>query len=112
MFRTVGCILVITGLLIPCAGCCCGAKGGSSGASASSNPSDITLTKFNGLKLGSSYEDACSAFGRPGIETTRMSLMGVTTVGYLWRNDGIITGQVTLTFQNNRLQSKNQIGLK
>ena len=71
----------------------------------------VTLAQYQQLSDGLSYADAIIAIGA-GTEMARSSLAGVTTVMYLWKGAGSPVSNMTATFQNEKLVSKAQFGLR
>ena len=70
----------------------------------------VTMTDYDILKIGMSYDTASDIFGFSGEEQGRSSISGNTTVMYMWSNgDG---SGVSGTFYNDKLTSKSQFGLK
>ena len=56
------------------------------------------------------YDRAVEVIGVPGSEQSRSEIAGITTVMYSWMNaDG---GNMNAMFQNGKLISKAQFGLK
>jgi hypothetical protein len=57
-----------------------------------------------------SYDEAVRIIGDPGEEITSSDLGGIRTVGYSWKNfDG---SNAMVIFQNDRLTTKSQFGLR
>lgn len=83
-------------------------------APATTQPADesITLAKFRQLQDGMSYAQAVEILGREGVEQSRSNLAGTVTVMYQWANPGIMAGNMNAMFQNDRLITKAQFGLK
>ena len=71
----------------------------------------VTLSNYTQLKKGMSYAEVVKILGKEGTNTgAKHSLPGTKVVQYLWNGeDG---GSMTALFQNNRLISKAQSGLK
>lgn len=68
----------------------------------------LTLTAYNRVKAGMSYEEVVNILGQ-GTEISRVEVPGTpTTVMYQWQ-DGLKSANAT--FQNNKLMSKAQFGL-
>ena len=72
-------------------------------------PQDVTLAEFNRIKDGMTYSQVCEIIGVRGTETSRSSLVGITTVMYSWTNDDY--SNMNAMFQNGGLVSKAQFGL-
>ncbi len=70
----------------------------------------ITIADYEMLREGMSYEEAARAIGQYGLELSASNVLGYRTVTYIWRNeDG---SNITAIFQNDRLTSKGQFGLR
>ena len=67
----------------------------------------VSFAQYQALKIGMSYVQVSKVLGCDGIETAHMSF---NTVLYDW--PGRAGGFITATFQNGRLLSKTQVGLK
>jgi hypothetical protein len=68
----------------------------------------LTYAVYQKLKEGESYGSACLRIGFPGKETARSKHFD--TVTYSWENSD--SGNMIATFQNGKLVSKAQSGLK
>jgi len=87
------------------------------GCSSQPPPTPITMGKYNMLFPGASYSHACSVIGIDGVETSSSEMPGIPgftqsirTVMYVWQNpDG---SSMSAMFQNDKLISKAQLGLK
>jgi len=74
-------------------------------------PVRITLAQFLKLDDRDSYNAAVRLLGQQyGTEISRTMIGGTTTVMYQWQNDD--GSNMTAMFQNDRLVSKSQFGLK
>jgi hypothetical protein len=89
----------------------------SSGASSGSAPSRLTLDHYNALHDGESYAAVSSELGGPGEEQARNHMQGVegvmpslTTTQYVWEGNG--GANIIVQFQNDRLVTKAQFGLR
>ena len=71
----------------------------------------VTLSNYTRLKKGMSYAEVVKILGKEGTNTgAKHSLPGTRAVQYLWNGeDG---GSMTALFENSRLISKAQSGLK
>lgn len=73
--------------------------------------SPVTMAAYSQLAEGMSYARAVEVLGgQPGTEMSRSDLGGTTTVMYQWVGDGI--GNMNAMFQNDRLITKAQFGLR
>lgn len=70
----------------------------------------ITMAQYQALKTGSTYAEAVKILGREGEEMSRVELGGVVTVMYVWKNADF--SNLNAMFQNGKLTSKSQFGLK
>ncbi len=68
-----------------------------------------TMTAFDAIKTGESYQDCVNEIGSPGEEISRSDVAGITTVMYSWKNAN--GSNMNAMFQNDRLVSKAQFGL-
>jgi len=59
-----------------------------------------------------SYEEVVTILGSAGTEQSRSSLGGITTVMHSWQGSGSFGANMNAMFQNGRLVSKAQFGLK
>lgn len=71
----------------------------------------VTMTQFEELQTGMSYEQACKVLGAEGEVITSNDLMGIKTVMYKW-NGTTLTGNMNAMFQNDKLIQKSQFGLQ
>ena len=77
----------------------------------------VTFSEYKAISDGMTYQEVSSIIGHPGEETARNRMEGapgvmdpVETIIYQWANpDG---GNMSATFQNNRLVQKAQAGLR
>ena len=73
-------------------------------------PPVITAAAFAALKNGMSYKKAVEIIGSPGEERSRNQIAGYTTFMVAWQNsDG---SNAIVMFQNGRLMTKAQLGLR
>ncbi|RAL21426.1 DUF3862 domain-containing protein [Thermoflavimicrobium daqui] len=71
---------------------------------------EVTMEKFKQIKSGMSYEEVVKIIGFEGTEMSSNELAGIKTVMYSWQNDD--GSNMNAMFQNNKLNSKAQFGLK
>lgn len=83
----------------------------SSGTSSSSSSSGVTLANYNKLQDGMSYSQVTGILGKQGTEVSSNNIMGTKTVMYQWEGDGWASNMNAM-FQNGKLISKSQLGLK
>ena len=77
---------------------------------AKSASGSVTMASYAALKPGMTYEQAVKILGGPGKELSSNAIGGFTTVMYQW--DGGFMANMNATFQNGKLVSKAQLGLK
>lgn len=79
-------------------------------SSTSSKTQVITLDKFNNIKDGMAYWQVVSIIGKDGEKLSESEFSGFTTVMYSWSNSN--GSSMNIMFQNGKLVSKAQFGLK
>jgi len=72
----------------------------------------VTLANFNRLQDGMSYDEAVAILGVEGRLLSQTDLAGIQTVMYSWTGEGSIGANMNAMFQNGKLISKAQFGLK
>lgn len=71
---------------------------------------EVTMEEYKKIKNGMSYEEVVEIIGFEGTEMSSNELAGIKTIMYSWQNaDG---SNMNAMFQNNKLNSKAQFGLK
>jgi hypothetical protein len=86
-------------------------------SSSTSSDSELTMAKYMRIQNGMSYNEVCQILGQQGEEVSRNHIDGapgvipsVDTVMYTWK--GTWPANMNATFQNDKLMSKAQLGLK
>jgi hypothetical protein len=69
----------------------------------------VTMQGYSALKTGDSYEKSVSLLGEEGTEISSNDIGGTHTIMYQWKASN---GNMNATFQNGKLVSKAQFGLK
>ncbi|MCB1024327.1 MAG: DUF3862 domain-containing protein [Acidobacteria bacterium] len=69
----------------------------------------LTIENYKKIKNGMTYEEVVEIFGEEGEEISSLDVAGYKSETYIWKSGTFTT--VTLTFQNEKLMSKFQIGL-
>lgn len=77
-----------------------------------SNSPKITMAEFEALNTGITYEEAVAIIGGAGEVLSQSDIAGYNTVIYMWEGYGSLGANANVTFQNNALVAKAQIGLK
>lgn len=76
----------------------------------SENASGINEEKFNQIKNGMTYDEVKEIIGVDGTNISESELGGIKTVMYQWTVENGI-GNVTITFQDDKVINKTQIGV-
>lgn len=79
-------------------------------APAKKEDKEVTLKEFNEIKTGMSYDEVVKIVGFEGEESSMNELAGIKTIMYTWSNPTF--SNMNATFQNDKLVSKAQFGLK
>jgi hypothetical protein len=74
--------------------------------------SGLTMATFNQLKTGMTYEQVVKILGTDGKELSSSEIGGIKTVMYQWEGSGSLGANMNAMFQNGKLMSKSQFGLK
>lgn len=73
----------------------------------------VTLAEFNRIREGMSYKQVVDIIGFKGNVMSESTMMGIRTVMYSWENDELFSiANMNAMFQNGKLVSKAQFGLK
>lgn len=72
----------------------------------------VTLANFQKLETGMTYEQVVEILGDPGEELSRSDIAGYTTVMYSWNGEGGFGANMNAMFQNGKMVSKAQLGLR
>jgi hypothetical protein len=84
----------------------------SSNASKASSPTAaVTMESYNRLKNGMTYAQVVQVLGKDGEELSSSDIGGIKTIMYKWDGNGF-GANMNAMFQNNKLMSKAQFGLK
>jgi hypothetical protein len=71
----------------------------------------ITMAEYDQLKVGITQEAAEKIVGAKATELSQNEISGIKTIMVMWSNNGGISN-ANATFQNGKLISKAQLGLK
>jgi hypothetical protein len=80
-----------------------------------SQPKDTTgvnMENYSKLQTGMSYEEVVRILGKQGEEMSSNDIAGYRTVMYMWDGDSGFGANMNAIFQNGKLVSKAQFGLK
>jgi len=78
-----------------------------------SNDSEyITLDEYNAIENDMSYEDVVKLIGSEGTSTTESSVGDITVKIITWYGNGMAGSNANVTFTNDKVTGKAQIGLK
>lgn len=72
----------------------------------------ITLAEFEQIQSGMSYSEVCNIVGSKGTESAVSSVAGTTTKIVTWYGNGLAGSNANVTFQNDSVIGKAQVGLK
>ena len=72
----------------------------------------ITLEEFSQIKAGMTYEEVQEIVGSAGTITADSSLAGIRTTIVTWYANPSVGSNANVTFQNNAVVSKAQVGLQ
>jgi hypothetical protein len=73
---------------------------------------NVTYASYQKLQSGMTYRQVIQILGCQGQEISRVDLMGVSAVMYTWSGTETFLANMNAMFQNGRLTTKAQIGLK
>jgi prepilin-type N-terminal cleavage/methylation domain-containing protein len=80
-------------------------------ARAKVHQSGVTLEQFNKLETGMTVDEVNSMLG-PGTLAARSGFAVFEVTGYTWQGNGDIGANMSVQFENGRLTTKAQAGLK
>lgn len=72
----------------------------------------ITMSEFNQIETGMSYADVKSIIGSPGEVTAESGSDEYHIVIRTWYGNGVTGSNANVTFTNNKVTAKAQVGLK
>lgn len=79
-------------------------------ASPSNSTSSLTIAKYNQLKIKMPKDDVDRILGGPGTEISTSSGGGMTFSVYKWSGENYTS--IIISFQDDKIMSKSQVGLK
>lgn len=71
----------------------------------------VTMEKFTSIKEGMTYEEVVKILGSEGEVTSSNEIAGIKTVMYQWKGT-TLGANMNATFQDGKMMSKAQFGLK
>ncbi|MCJ2090093.1 DUF3862 domain-containing protein [Methylobacterium sp. E-005] len=74
-------------------------------------PCRVDRTQYAALKQGMSYAQVRDRLGCGGRRVSHLTIGSEARATYSWRGHGTYGANLTLTFRNNRLTDKSQLGL-
>jgi hypothetical protein len=72
----------------------------------------VNMANYLKLQNGMTYQQAVSLLGREGEEMSSSDIAGYTTIMYKWDGDSGIGSNMNAMFQNGKLTTKAQFGLR
>lgn len=78
----------------------------------STSAGGVSLGQFQRLRDGMTYAEAVGVLGSPGTEQSRSSIGDIVTVMYSWPGSGTLGANMNAMFQNDKLVTKAQFGLR
>lgn len=76
------------------------------------NSEYITLEEYDKIKTGMTYEDVVELVGSKGTISSQSEMNGYKIMIVIWYGDGMAGSNANVTFTNNEVTGKAQIGLK
>ncbi|TWG90352.1 uncharacterized protein DUF3862 [Mesorhizobium sp. J18] len=80
-------------------------------ASSSAMACEVTMAQYSELQTGMSYAEAVQILGCDGEEMSSSEIAGIKTVMLMWEGESL-GANMNAMFQNDKLVSKAQFGLK
>lgn len=78
----------------------------------SEQEASLDLEKFNKIQTGMTYEEVIGIIGEEGTVMSENQIGNIKTTMYSWNGKGSIGANANVTFQNGKVISKAQFGLK
>ena len=112
-----GCLLsILIFIIIFCGGIALAMNLGDSIQRSASGTKDdseyITLDEYNKIETGMTYEEVVEIVGSNGTVSSQVESNGYKVVIITWYGNGIAGSNANVTFTNNAVSGKAQIGLK
>lgn len=78
----------------------------------SDNSEYITLEEFNKIEPGMTYETVSKIVGSKGTVSSQVTMNGINNTIITWYGNGLAGSNANVTFLNNKVNGKAQVGLK
>jgi len=78
----------------------------------STSSGGVSLAQFQQMRDGMTYGEAVAVLGSPGTEQSRSNIGDIVTVMYSWPGSGTLGANMNAMFQNDKLVTKAQFGLR
>ena len=72
----------------------------------------ITLEEYNKIETGMTYEEVAEIVGSSGTVSSQVESNGLKIVIITWYGNGVAGSNANVTFTNNAVSGKAQVGLK
>lgn len=82
------------------------------GTTAIQSQEKLNLEKFNKIETGMSYDQVVEIIGEEGTVLSESEIANIKTIVYSWYGEGSVGANANITFQNGKVTSKAQFGLK
>ena len=81
-------------------------------AEKANNGRGVTLKAYYEIKMGMKYEEVYAIIGQHGVELSSISLEEIDIHMLQWSDGGLFSGTMMLQFENGRVASRSQFGLR
>lgn len=72
----------------------------------------MTMDEYNQIESGMSYEDVQTIVGSSGVVSSQTEMAGINISIITWYGNGTAGSNANVTFKNNEVTGKAQVGLK
>ena len=83
-----------------------------SGVTTEQKQDRLNLEKFNKIETGMSYQEVVNIIGEEGTVLSESEIGNIKSIIYSWYGEGSIGANANVTFQNGKVVSQAQVGLK
>ena len=108
-------VVIILGVVVGATGSESGNKTNNStvtSATAEQKQEKLNYEKFNKIQTGMTYQQVVDIIGEDGTVLSESEIANIKTTIYSWYGEGSIGANANVTFQNGKVTSKAQFGLK